>query len=285
MLRAAMPARWQPVRADPRKLPGQYLAFGFYSLVATPLLVVIFAMFWTQVRSLSALVALPSPAGDPDGSQGAIYAGRLAGAGEITPTGQQAVAWVGTVTKTLTHGRGRYTTETCRLGTIAGLRLVGAGDQRWEIRAPALRDVELELGFGGFASKRLRYRLGPTTTTSPVPESVVQRCHLDREALHDKAFAWVYTEQAAPPGAKAEVAACRDGAALSACATGAAIGHLSTPGIHAMALRLTDSTMGVMALLGYLMTFFTIVGGIGATLALRRAAIEGARAAAPGGAP
>jgi hypothetical protein len=285
MLRAAMPARWQPVRADPRKMPGQYLAFGFYSLVATPLLVFIFAMFWAHVRSLSALVALPLAAGDLDGNRGAIYAGRLEGAGEITATGQQAVAWIGTVTRTLERGRSRYTTETCRLGTIAGLRLVGAGGQRWEIRAPALRDVELELGFGGFASKRVRYWLGPTITTSPVPEPVVQRCHLDREALHEKGSSWVYAEQAAPPGAPAEVAACRDGSQLSACATGAAIGHLSTSGIPAMALRLADSTMAVMALLGYLMTFFTIVGGIGATLALRRAATEGARAPARGGAP
>ena len=263
-------------------MPGQYWAYGFYALLSTPLLIVIFAMSWGQVRSLAALAALPTPAGDPDGTRGAIYRGALEGPTETTPDGQEAVAWIGTVTRAFTRGRGRYTTERCRLGTLADLQLIGAAGQRWTIHAPVVRDVDLELGFNGLRSTRVRYRFGAARTRSPVPEEVIRRCHIDRAALVEKATAWAYEERWAVRGAQVEVASCRHGSELAGCASGEAIGHLSATGIHGMTLHLADATMGLMALLGYLMMFFTIVGGIGATLALRRAAGAGPARAAQG---
>ena len=262
--------------ADPDKMPGQYWAYGLYVLLGGPLALAVFAMGWRDARALSALVALPvanaaSAADARDAGQGAIYRGTLDGPVEVTPAGQVAVTWIGVLTRTNAKGRGRYAAERCRLGAIAR-QLVGVDGQRWEIRAPELRAVDTEIGLGGFRLAGVRYWLGPETKTTSIPDSVLRRCHIEPEALRDKSYVWSYREVAAPPGARAEIAGCARADVVAACGAGVARGHLSTEGIPALALRLADAGFEIVALTVVIAMFFTIVGGVGATLALRAAA-------------
>jgi hypothetical protein len=223
-----------------------------------------------EVERLWALGGLPSFAGASlEGA--AIYHGVLEGPREITPLGAPAVAWIGVVTQTTRHGKGRYTSEKCRLGSVTDLHLAGQG-RRWSIQAPALTGVLLELGFSASRGSQTRYWLGPTEIASPVPEDVVARCRIDRNELGRGD--WKYAEQAAPPNTSVEFAGCAVDDVLVPCrASGSvAAGHLSAFGMRAMVRRMADGAMGTVAWLVLLMLFFTAFGAIAAVLALRAAA-------------
>ncbi len=230
----------------------------------------VFATSVPEARHLWALRALPSFAGAPlEG--GAVYRGVLEGPAEVTPLGGAAVAWIGVVTRTTRQGKGSYTAEKCRLGHVRDLHLAGDG-QCWSIQALELSDVSLRLGFSAARGQRTRYWLGPTEKISPVPDDIIARCHIDASELGRGE--WAYAEQAAAPGSSAELAGCAEGDVLFACrAPGSvALGHLSVPGMRAMARRMADSTMQMVALETGLTLFFIAFGAIAAVLALRAAA-------------
>jgi hypothetical protein len=230
----------------------------------------LFATAVPKTRHLWALGGLPAFAGAPL-EDGAVYRGALEGPAEVTPLGGAAIAWIGIVTRAMRQGKGTYTAEKCRLGHVGDLRLA-AGGRRWSIRSPDLNDISLRLGFSAALGPRPRYWLGHTQKVSPVPDDVIARCHIAASEL--ERGEWAYAEQAAAPGSSAEFAGCAEGDVLFACQPpgSVAVGHLSVPGMRAMARRMADGAMQSVALEAGLMVFFAAFGAIAAVLALRAAA-------------
>jgi hypothetical protein len=257
-------------RASAGKMPGQNWIYVLFTLMGSLFAVGVFATVVPQVAYLWALGGLPSFAGAPRGG-GAVYRGVLEGAAEVTPLGGAAVAWIGIVTRSTRQGKGSYTAEKCRLGHVSDLHLAGDG-RRWSIQALELNDVSLRPGFGPARGPQTRYWLGPTEKVSPVPDDIIARCQIAAGDLGRGE--WAYTEQAVAPGSSAEFAGCAEGDVLFACRAPGSVarGHLSVPGMRAMARRMADAAMRLVALGAGLTLFFTAFGAIAALLALRAAA-------------
>jgi len=251
-------------------MPGHNWIYAFFTLMGSLFALGLFATAVPQARHLWALRGLPVFEGTPlEG--GAVYRGVLEGPAEVTPLGGAAVAWIGLVTRTLRQGKGSYTAEKCRLGHVGDVHLAGDG-RRWSIPAMDLNDISLRIRFGAARGPRTWYWLGRTQRVSPVPDNVIARCHIAASEL--ERGEWAYAEQAAAPGSRAEFAGCADGDALFACRTpgSVALGHLSVPGMRAMARQMADGTMQIVALEAGLTLFFIAFGAIAAVLALRAAA-------------
>jgi len=251
-------------------MPGQYWIYVFFTLMGALFALASFGIAVPELERLWALGGLPSFAGASlDG--GAVYRGLLEGPVEVTPLGAAAVAWIGVVTRTWPQGKGRYTAEKCRIGHVTDLHLAGDG-RRWSIRALELTDISLRSGLSAERGPQTRYWLGPTQKVSPVPDAVIARCHIAASDL--ERGEWAYAEQAAAPGSAAEFAGCAEGDVLSGCRApdSFALGHLSVPGMRAMARRMADGGMQPVALGVALTAFFCAFGAIAAVLALRAAA-------------
>ena len=107
--------------------------------------------------------------------------------------------------------------------------------------------------------------------TSSLPASVIAACSLRADDIaRDES---VYAEDRATAGDEMGLrAACAT--APSTRARGPSAGHL-TPSVPSLIVKLADGTLSMMAMLAGLLTFFTVVMGVGALMALRRAASSG----------
>jgi len=259
-------------------MPVQYWMYGFWAVVGVPSFVL---ALWTvvagDVHRLGALAALPLAADRGDRGAGAVFAGRLDGPITTTAAGHLAIAWIGRVTVETHVGKSTYTTEKCRLGRVDHLTLAGDDGRRLAIADPGLGAPAISESLAGIRRWTPTYELGEAVHISSVPPSIVERCGLP-SSVFEKGT-WSYQESWAPPGTHVEFAGCRmaGGEAVGACAAGPARGHLAAYGLHALVRRMADRILGLGALAVVLSTFFTAVGGIGALLALRRAAGGGAR--------
>jgi hypothetical protein len=259
-----------PLTTDPNKMPGTYWAFGFYVLMGLFVLPFIFAMVAGDVRWLMALASLPhaqslDPGAAPDG---AVFRGRLAGEAHRTPLGAEAAAWAGVV-QVRGSGRSGVVREKCRLVAFDGLTLeTQAG--RAKIAVPKVYTLDAHVSLGG-SDRVARWWLSDAREVSPVPPDSATRCNLDQSAFADEH--WSYIEYRASVGAPVEIAGCLSDGTISGCESGPAVGHLAVGGMAALIQRLADNTTITISLLTVLMCFFTIVSGVGAVMALRRAAI------------
>ena len=257
-------------RSNAGKMPGRNWIYLLFTLMGALFSAGIFWMAVPEVERLWALRSLPPFAGVPLAG-GATYRGVLEGPVEVTPLGGAAVAWIGVVTRTTRQGKGTYTAEKCRLGHVSDLHLAADG-HRWSIQARELADISLRAGSIPARRPQTRYWLGPTVRLAPVPDDIIARCHIEPSELGRGE--WAYAEQAAAPGSTVEFAGCAEGEMLFACRApgGVALGHLSVPGLRAMARRIADDAMQRVALGVGLAVFFSAFGAIAAVLALRFAA-------------
>jgi hypothetical protein len=158
----------------------------------------------------------------------------------------------------------------------AGLQPVADDVRRLAIANPSLDSLAILDIFAVIGYGTPIYDLGEAFETSPIPPTIAERC-----GLPSSAFAkgrWSYQETWARPGTHVELAGCRMAGSevVAACTAGPARGHLAAHGLHALVGRMADRILG-MGVVVVVSTFFTAVGGIGALLALRRAAGGGAR--------
>jgi len=222
-----------------------------------------------QVRWLGALRDLPPACASGVYPSGAMFEGRLEGAPRRTPLDRAAVLWIGIVTESSRHGKSSTITERCRLGSLDGVRLAGDG---WS--APVLAPPVSAIDFGGSflnrRSERPRYWIGAPETVSSIPAALVDRCKLDRQALARNK--WTYIERRAEAGTFVAIAGCGGPNGVAPCRSGVAAGHLWLGGRSVLIRDLADGAMLTAAGLTLLMSFFTIVAGIGAAWSLRRAA-------------
>jgi hypothetical protein len=259
-------------------MPVQYWGYGFWAVASVPVFLALFSLRVAgDVRRIAALAALPAAAGHGDRGTGAVFAGHLDGPTSVTAAGHLAIAWVGTVTVETHVGRSTYTTEKCRLGRIDHLTIEGDDGRRLAIADPGLGALAIPESVAVTRSGRPTYELGEALQISSVPPAIVERCGLPPSAFEKGK--WSYQESWANPGTYVELAGCRMAGSemVAACSAGPARGHLTAHGIHALVRRMADRTLGAGVLLVVLSMFFTAVGGIGALLALRRAAGGGAR--------
>jgi hypothetical protein len=259
-------------------MPAQYWAYGFWAAVGVPLFGLVLGLVVAgDVRRIAALAALPPAADHGDRAAGAVFAGRLEGPTTATAAGHLAIAWIGTVTVETRVGKGTYTTEKCRLGRIDHLTLAGDDGRRWAIADPGLDALAIPESINVVRSGTPTYELGETFQTSPVPPPIAERCGLSSSAFAKGT--WSYQETWTKPGTHVELAGCRMAGteAVAACTAGPACGHLTAHGLHALVRRMADRTLGMGVVVVVVSNFFTAVGGIGALLALRRAAGGGAR--------
>jgi hypothetical protein len=271
MMTPRAPSR--PPAGDPHRMPGQYWAYGFWFLVGAAVLPLCFGLQVDHLRWLWALADLrPAPGLSESGPEGAVFRGRLAGEARRTPLGHDAVAWLGVVRKIQRHAKGSSISEECRVGALDGLSLeTGAG--RLPIEAPRPSDVLTDRGPSMAVPHRRLWTLGARGKSSQIPAEVFGRCaSLTLAALQRDE--WDYIEERAAAGDAADVAGCVRGGAIAPCPSGAAAGHLATGGMRALVVALADDEMFMMSFIAVILMFFAIVAGIGAVLALRRAAIE-----------
>jgi hypothetical protein len=272
------PARGWRQAANPDRMPGQYWAYGFWAVVGVPLFVaVLSSAVADDVRWIAALAALPAAANHGDRGAGALFAGRLDGPTTTTAAGRLAIAWVGTVTVENHAGKSKNTIEKCRLGRIDHLILAGDDGRRLAIADPGLAALAIPESMAVIGHGTPIYELGEAFQISGIPPPIAERCGLPSEDFAKGT--WFYQETWAAPGTHVELAGCRMAGSetLAACPTGPARGHLVAHGVRALVRRMADRTLGMGALVVVVSIFFAAVGGIGALLALRRAAGGGAR--------
>jgi hypothetical protein len=271
------PARGWRQAANPDRMPGQYWAYGFWAVVGVPLFVaLLLSVTVVQVRWIAALAALPA-ADHGDRGAGAVFAGRLDGPITTTAAGHLAIAWIGTVTVETRNGKSTNTAEKCRLGRIDHLTLAGDDGRRLAITDPGLGAPEIPETTSVIVRAAPTYELGETFQISGVPPPIAERCGLPSSTFAKGT--WSYQEIWAKPGTHVELAGCRIAGSetVAACTAGPARGHLVAHGVHALVRRMADRTLAMGVLLVVVSIFFAAVGGIGALLALRRAAGGGAR--------
>ena len=256
--------------AVPDKMPGVYWAYGFWALTCVPLLPVVPLSAIRDVQRIAELAALP--AAPRIAHAGAVFAGRLDGPTTTTAGGHVAVAWVGTVTVERRAGKSSHTYEKCRLGQIDHLTLIGDDGRRLAILGPGLPALKVPEDLEALRDGSPTYELGQDFQTEPVPPAIVERCGLTSTELARDT--WSYQESWAAPGARVEVAGCPalGGDAVAACPVGPAVGQLAAHGIHALARRMADRTLGMAALIALILTMFSAIGGVSALLELRRKA-------------
>jgi len=257
-------------RPRPHSMPRHYWAYGFWIFVSVPCLAATFFVGVRYAGALSALADLPITTRLVErGPGGTVFRGALAGATRLTPLGEEAVAWIGVVERSQKSGKSTVTSQECELASLDGLELV-TPDGRAPIAAPEPSRIDPELGLWHGPPVRPIWWLGPRTEWSPPPPAIVERCRLDRE--HLAVGTWTYIEHRASVGAEVEIAGCVREGAIGRCPSGPATGTLAVGGLRSMILRLADSTMAMTSFIASLLSVFTVVAGVGALRAIRRAA-------------
>jgi hypothetical protein len=258
------------VYSRPHSMPRHYWIFGFWIFVSVPCLAAFLFFSVVHARSLSALADLPIATRlDERGPGGRVFRGSLAGAAGSTPLGEEAVAWIGIVEESHKSGKNTVTNQKCELASLEGLELV-TPDGRAPIVAPDPPQIDPELGLWHGPPVRPIWWLGPRTEWSPPPPAIVERCRLNREQLD--VGTWTYIEHRATMGAEVEIAGCVREGAIGRCPSGPATGTLAVGGLRSMILRLADSMMAMVSFIASLLSAFTVVAGVTALRAIRRAA-------------
>jgi hypothetical protein len=252
-------------------MPRHYWAYGFWIFVSVPCLAVVFFVGVVNARSLSALADLPVTTRIVEqGPGGTVFHGSLAGATRSTPLGEEAIAWLGVIEETHKSGKGTVTIRKCELASLDGLELV-TPDGRAPIVAPDPSRVARELGLWHAPPIQPIWWLGgPKTEWSPPPAAIVERCKL--KGAEPEVGAWTYIEHRVSMGAEVEIAGCLRDGAIGRCPSGPAVGTLAVGGMRSLILRLADSMMAMVSLVASLLSAFTVVAGVGALRAIRRAA-------------
>jgi hypothetical protein len=251
-------------------MPRRYWFFGFWIFVSVPCLAVVFFFSVVSARSLSALADLPITTRLVErGLGGTVFHGSLAGGTGSTPLGEEAVAWIGVVEESHRSGKDTVTSRKCELASLDGLELV-TPDGRAPIVAPDPSRIDPELGLWHGPPIQPIWWLGPRTEWSPLPPAVVERCRLNREQLD--VGTWTYIEHRATMGAEVEIAGCVREGAIGRCPSGPATGTLAVGGLRPMILQLADSMMATVSFVASLFSALTVVAGVTALRAIRRAA-------------